>query len=449
MTAPRVGIVGLGTMGAPMARNLAKAGFPLALATRTTSKARALASELGGAARAFERFADVGRQSDVLVTSLPDAPEVEAVLFGPDGAAEGLSRGAIVIDTSTIAAESARAFAERLSERGVSLLDAPVSGGQKGAVEGTLTFFVGGDAASLERARPVFSALGKRVTHLGPSGAGQLGKATNQILVAGNLMALSEAMAFAARVGLPLPALHEALSGGAANSWALEVLGKKMIARDFAPGVRDQAPAEGPRDPPEDGARKGCAASRSRARASAAQRPRSAGAGGGRDAGPADPLRGALLRLSRARLCEPDRPKEFPRDDRSVVTGRVESSGVSHPPALSCVGQQPIQRPGERGHVSRTNEKSAAAVRNDLGDRRRLACDDGKSRRHRLEEDDSESLLLARQTEEVRAAVVGGERVEVHVAEQLHAIEPRNCCCQKSERYALCEPANARKSCRQ
>jgi 3-hydroxyisobutyrate dehydrogenase len=238
MAAPRVGIVGLGTMGAPMARNLAKAGFRLALATRTAAKARTLAGEIsaaGGKASAQERFADVGRESDVLVTCLPDAPEVEAVLFGPGGAVEGMARGTIVIDCSTIAAESARAIAARLSERGVELLDAPVSGGQKGAIEGTLTFFVGGNAAALERARPVFDAMGKRITHLGPSGAGQLGKATNQIIVAGNLIAVSEAIAFAERVGLPLPALHEALTSGAANSWALEVLGKKMLDRDFRP----------------------------------------------------------------------------------------------------------------------------------------------------------------------------------------------------------------------
>jgi 3-hydroxyisobutyrate dehydrogenase len=234
----RVGLIGLGTMGAPMARNLAKAGFPLALGTRTAAKAKALAAEISsknGGVRAFERFTDVGKNSDVLVTCLPDSPEVEQVLFGRSGSAEGLASGAIVIDCSTIAAEAARAIAAKLSERGVFLLDAPVSGGQKGAIEGTLTFFVGGDAAALERARPVFQALGKRITHLGPSGAGQLGKATNQILVAGNLIAVSEALAFAARVGLPLPALHEALTGGAANSWALEVLGKKMMDRDFQP----------------------------------------------------------------------------------------------------------------------------------------------------------------------------------------------------------------------
>ncbi|MGE5278416.1 MAG: NAD(P)-dependent oxidoreductase [Acidobacteriota bacterium] len=234
----RVGFVGLGTMGAPMARNLAKAGFPLALATRTAEKARALAAELSAAnshVRAFERFADVGTESDVVVTCLPDAPEVEAVLVGPGGVAEGASPGAVVIDCSTIAAESARALAARLSELGISVLDAPVSGGQKGAIEGTLTFFVGGDAAALGRARPVLQAMGKRVTHLGPPGAGQLGKAANQIIVAGNLIAVSEALAFAQKVGLPLPALHEALTGGAANSWALEVLGRKMIDRDFKP----------------------------------------------------------------------------------------------------------------------------------------------------------------------------------------------------------------------
>jgi 3-hydroxyisobutyrate dehydrogenase len=234
----RVGLIGLGTMGTGMASNLAKAGFPLALATRTAAKARALASQLAAAnpaVRAYDRFEDVGRASDVIVSCLPDAPEVEAVHLGAAGTAAGAARGCVVIDCSTIAAESARAIAERLSERGIAFLDAPVSGGQKGALEGTLTFFVGGDPAALEKARPVFEAMGKRITHLGPSGSGQLGKATNQIIVAGNLIAISEGIAFAAKVGLPLPALHEALRAGAANSWALEVLGKKMIERDFKP----------------------------------------------------------------------------------------------------------------------------------------------------------------------------------------------------------------------
>ena len=221
-------------MGLPMARNLAKAGFPLSVTTKTFSKAEDFARDVPGT-RAFKTPQEVGRESDVVVSSVPDAPEVELVHLGEGGTANGAARGAIVIDTSTIAAEAARDIAARLSQSGIALLDAPVSGGQKGAIEGTLTFFVGGEAAALERARPVFQAMGKRITHLGPSGSGQLGKAANQILVGVNLMAVSEALAFAKKAGLPLAALHEALTAGAANSWALEVLGKKMIDRDFKP----------------------------------------------------------------------------------------------------------------------------------------------------------------------------------------------------------------------
>ena len=234
MTSLRVGFIGLGTMGLPMARNLAKAGFPLSVTTKTFSKAEDFARDVPGT-RAFKSAQEVGRESDVVVSSVPDAPEVKEVHLKERGTASGAARGAIVIDTSTIAAEAARDIAARLSERGIALLDAPVSGGQKGAIEGTLTFFVGGEAAALERARTVFQAMGKRITYLGPSGSGQLGKAANQILVGVNLMAVSEALAFAKKAGLPLAALHEALTAGAANSWALEVLGRKMIDRDFKP----------------------------------------------------------------------------------------------------------------------------------------------------------------------------------------------------------------------
>ena len=233
-----VGFIGLGTMGMGMARNLARAGFPLALATRTSAKAHSLAEELRSVnpnVKAFDRFDEVGRASQVLVSCLPDAPEVEEVHLGPKGTCQGAAPGTVVIDCSTIAAEAAREIARRLAELGIPFLDAPVSGGQKGAIEGALTFFVGGDAAAVEKTQPVFAAMGKQVTHLGPSGSGQLGKATNQIIVAGNLMAVSEGIAFAQRVGLPLAALHRALTAGAATSWALEVLGRKMIERDFAP----------------------------------------------------------------------------------------------------------------------------------------------------------------------------------------------------------------------
>lgn len=225
-------------MGRPMAANLARAGFPLALVTKTPGKAASVAAELAHGGRdvsAAASPAEAARGASVVVSCVPDAPEVEEVHLGAGGTSEGAARGAVVIDCSTIDAERARAVASALAAKGVALLDAPVSGGQKGAVEATLTFFIGGDAAALERARPVFEAMGRRATHLGPSGAGQLGKAVNQILVANNLMAVAEALAFAAKAGLPLGPLHEALAGGAARSWALEVLGQKMIDRDFKP----------------------------------------------------------------------------------------------------------------------------------------------------------------------------------------------------------------------
>lgn len=229
----RVGFVGLGTMGTPMARNLAKAGFALAVASRTAAKARGLAEELG--AQFCETPEEVGRASDVVVSCLPDSPEVEDVHLGDHGTVRGARAGTVVVDCSTIASEAARAIAARLAAAGIAFLDAPVSGGQKGAADGTLTFFVGGESDALEKARPVLQAMGKRVTHLGEAGAGQLGKAANQIAVAGNLVAVSETLAFAQRAGLPLDALHEALLGGAAASWMLEVLGRKMIDRDFRP----------------------------------------------------------------------------------------------------------------------------------------------------------------------------------------------------------------------
>jgi 3-hydroxyisobutyrate dehydrogenase-like beta-hydroxyacid dehydrogenase len=221
-----------------MAASLARAGFPLTLATRTPGKAAAVAKELaagGQDVRSAATPAEAARGASIVVSCVPDAPEVEGIHLGAGGTSEGASGGAVVIDSSTIDAARARAIAAGLAAKGIAFLDAPVSGGQKGAVEGTLTFFVGGDAAAFEKARPVFEAMGKRATHLGASGAGQLGKAVNQILVANNLMAVAEALAFAKKVGLPLGPLHEALVGGAARSWALEVLGQKMIDRDFKP----------------------------------------------------------------------------------------------------------------------------------------------------------------------------------------------------------------------
>lgn len=234
----RAGFAGLGTMGLGMARNLAAKGFPLSLTNRTMEKAIRLASDLAGGpapVAALGTPARVAAGSDVVVSCVSDGPDVEAVHLGAGGTIEGARPGTVVVDCSTVDPDVARHVAARLAEKGVLFLDAPVSGGQKGANEGTLSFFVGGEAAALEKARPVLEAMGRRITHLGPSGAGQLGKATNQVIVAGTLAAVSEGMAFARAAGLPMGAIHAALTGGAANSWALEVLGKKMLERDFRP----------------------------------------------------------------------------------------------------------------------------------------------------------------------------------------------------------------------
>jgi 3-hydroxyisobutyrate dehydrogenase len=234
----RAGFVGLGTMGLGMARNLASKGFPLSLTNRTMEKAVRLASDLAGGpapVAALPSPAAVAAASDVVVSCVSDGPDVEEVHLGRGGTVEGARAGTVVVDCSTIDPALARSVAARLAEKGVLFLDAPVSGGQKGANEGTLSFFVGGEAAALATARPVLEAMGKRITHLGPAGAGQLGKATNQVIVAGTLAAVSEGMAFAKAAGLPMEAIHSALTGGAANSWALEVLGRKMLERDFRP----------------------------------------------------------------------------------------------------------------------------------------------------------------------------------------------------------------------
>ena len=168
---PRVGFIGLGTMGAPMARNLARAGFPLTVFTQTPAKAAALASELGAGVRAAASAEDVGRASDVVVSCLPDSPEVESVHLGERGTVRGAAAGAVVVDCSTIAAGAARSIGARLAERGIAFVDAPVSGGQKGAIEGTLTFFVGGDAAALEKARPALAGDGQ--AHHAPGAVGR------------------------------------------------------------------------------------------------------------------------------------------------------------------------------------------------------------------------------------------------------------------------------------
>lgn len=237
MTRPKVGFIGLGIMGQPMARNLLRAGYTLTVATRTPGKAARFAAENGqlGTVTAVETAAEVARTSEVIITMVTDSPDVVAVAQGADGIFAGAEPGSIIIDMSTISPRVTRELAEAARERGLFWLDGPVSGGEKGAIEGTLTIMVGGETEALERARPILEAMGRRITHFGAAGQGQAAKLCNQILVVGNLLAVCEALTFGAKSGLDLSTLHQALTGGAANSWALEVLGKKIIDRDFKP----------------------------------------------------------------------------------------------------------------------------------------------------------------------------------------------------------------------
>ena len=231
----RVGFCGMGTMGAAMAANLARAGFPLTVWNRTAGKAD-LPLSLGAAAAANAR--ELAIASDVVVVCVSDTPDVEAILFGPDGVAEGLSSGALVIDCSTISPSATRGFAARLEERGVAMVDAPVSGGSEGAQKGTLTIMVGGAETDVERARPVLAAMGTSITHMGPIGAGQSTKAVNQVILAGNYLGVAEGMVLAIKSGLDPEKVVSALVGGAARSWVLENRSGRMIADDYPLGFR-------------------------------------------------------------------------------------------------------------------------------------------------------------------------------------------------------------------
>jgi 2-hydroxy-3-oxopropionate reductase len=230
-----VGFIGLGVMGMPMARNLLKVGYPVVALDVLPDKAAELAE--AGASIA-ESPAAVARAADLVVTMLTDAPVVEQVLFGPASVSEGSRPGQIVIDASTISPIATRSMAARLAELGVMLLDAPVSGGQKGAADGTLSFMVGGDFATFERCLPIFEAMGSRITWIGESGAGQIAKACNQSIIAVSRVGISEALLLAARSGVDPARVREALLGGFAGSLLLEVQGKRMLDRTFEPGFR-------------------------------------------------------------------------------------------------------------------------------------------------------------------------------------------------------------------
>ncbi len=231
----RVGFVGLGTMGLAMAANLARAGFPLTVFNRTPGRAGPLV-DLG--AVEARSPGQVGAASGVVVTCVPDSPQVDEVLFGPEGLAAGLAEGSLVIDCSTISPTRTREFGARLASQGVAMVDAPVSGGPEGAKAGTLTIMVGGEAAAVERARPVLGAMGRTVTHLGPLGSGQVAKAVNQVILCGTYLGVAEGMVLAMKAGLDPEAVVGALSGGAAGSWVLQNRSKPMIEDRYPLGFR-------------------------------------------------------------------------------------------------------------------------------------------------------------------------------------------------------------------
>ncbi len=229
----RIGFIGLGIMGKPMARNLLKANCALTVYSRKREAVEALMAEGALGARSSR---EVAERSDILITMVTDTPDVQQVLLGSDGVLSRLQPGATVIDMSTISPTATRELAATCREKGIHFLDAPVSGGEGGAIAGTLSIMVGGEADVFTSCLPVFQALGKNIIHVGPSGAGQLVKLCNQIAVAVTNLAMSEALIFAAKAGVNLEKMHQAISGGAAGSWQLTNLGPRIFQRDFAPG---------------------------------------------------------------------------------------------------------------------------------------------------------------------------------------------------------------------
>ncbi len=227
-----IGLIGTGIMGEPMARNLLNAGYSICLHSRTRAKAEALLEN--GAAWA-DTAAEVARASDVVISCVSDSPDVEAVYLNEQGVCSGLQEGALCIDMSTIAPETAKIVAQRVSSCGCAFLDAPISGGKTGAENGTLSIMVGGRAEDLQRAQPIFDVVGRSTVHCGPVGNGQLTKLCNQILCGLNLLGVAEAIVFAQKVGLDPEVMLKAVSTGAAGSWALDNLGTRMLQRDFAP----------------------------------------------------------------------------------------------------------------------------------------------------------------------------------------------------------------------
>ena len=231
----KVGYIGLGLMGKSIARNILKGGFPLFVHNRSQESVKELVCE---GARMGSTAAVIAAQVDVVFTNLPDSPDVELVALGPGGVIEAARPGLIFVDHSTIKPATARHIAEKLGEKGVLALDAPVSGGDIGARQGTLAIMVGGDAGALETVRPALEAMGKTITHVGGPGAGQIAKACNQIMVAAQMVAMGELLIFARKAGADPQKIIEAIRGGAAQCWTLDVKPPRLFAGNRQPGFK-------------------------------------------------------------------------------------------------------------------------------------------------------------------------------------------------------------------
>ena len=231
----KVGYIGLGLMGKPIARNILKAGFHLVIHNRSQAAVIELADE--GATPAGSP-AEVASQVDVVFTNLPDSPDVELVTLGEQGIIAGAHEGLIHVDNSSIKPATARHIASALGEKGIRCLDAPVSGGDVGARQGTLSIMVGGPVDALEVVRPIFSAMGKSVTHVGDSGAGQIAKAANQIMVAAQMVAMGELLIFSKKAGADPQKVIEAIKGGAAQCWTLDIKPPRLFAGNRTPGFK-------------------------------------------------------------------------------------------------------------------------------------------------------------------------------------------------------------------
>ena len=235
MANPTVGFIGLGIMGKPMARNLLKAGYPLVVHNRSRAAVDELSKE---GAQPAASSKEVAARGEVIITMLPDSPDVELVYAGENGVFAGAKEGMLLLDMSSISPIVARKLAADAQKRGMDMLDAPVSGGEAGAIGATLSIMIGGEATAVERAMPIFQALGKNIVHVGDAGAGQVTKAANQMVVGTTIAIVSEALVLAAKAGVDPAKVRQALLGGFAQSKILEAHGQKMLERNFKPGFR-------------------------------------------------------------------------------------------------------------------------------------------------------------------------------------------------------------------